>query len=142
MRRTFLLLSVVCIIIFSSCTVIQEMQVDYDRSVEFAKEFCITLLNDDLEQAKEYLHPYSAPNKDRLTDFILKLEESNDISFSDGIEIKNTTFKKMAKFDNIYGGSVYSFQFDMSIGDKETTMFFEVVDNDIGYGIFYFGIIE
>ncbi len=141
MKKIFILLLVICILPLASCTAINELQEGYDNAIVFAKNFCSLLVNDDFENAKECLHPSAAPNKDRLENFLAKLEETNEIDFSNGFEIKNTTFKGMAYLHDAYIGSEYDFQFDVSIDNKEITMFFVVVDNDIGYGIFYFGII-
>ena len=118
------------------------MQQGYDDSVNFAKEFCNMLVVNDFENAKGFLHPSSAPNKDRLKSFINTIESTNDIDFSNGFEIKNTVYRKTSYFDNAYEGSAYSFQFETYISNKTVNIFFVVVDNDIGYGIFYFGIIE
>ena len=49
--------------------------------------------------------------------------------------------KERAYYDAYYGGSYYKFQFELLINSKTLNLYFVIVDNDIGYGIFYFGII-
>ena len=141
MKKTLILLIIVICFNLVGCWPVDDMKQGYNQSVNFAKEFCVTLMNDDMELAKSYLHPSSAPNQDRFESFVANLERTNEIEFASGFEIKNTIFKQLGYYDASYGGSYYRFQFELLINSKTLNIYFVIVDNDIGYGIFYFGII-
>lgn len=146
MKKILVIVLVVCMFNLAGCNIIfgtlNDLEKEYDKSVDFAKQFCLTLSNDDFEASKEYLHPSSSPSKDGLSKFVSKMEETNEIDFSNGIEIKNVEFKRMGAYIPEYRGSIYNFTFELSVSNKVINMFFLVVDNDEGYGVFYFGVIE
>lgn len=142
MKKVLLLFLVICILNLSGCVVMQEMQEGYDNAVEYAKEFVDEFTKGNFEQAKIYLHPTSSPNKDRLESVVSKLEEMYGVDFNQELETKNVVWKGIAYYDNAFEGKFYDFQFEILIGEKMVNMFFVVVDNNIGYGIFYFGIVE
>lgn len=133
-------LLVICILFFSSCDNILTLDQDIDSAQHTVNSFCCVL--DDIDLAKSFLHPFSAPNKDRLDGFIINLQKVYDIDFSNGVKINNIELEGFSLNDLSYNGSVYMFTVELFANNKEINMLFTVVENEYGYGIHSFSIIE
>ena len=77
MKKITSILILVIIISLTGCSslsdVLSDVINDSQRAVAVAEEFCIAL-SEDMEKAKEYLHPDSTPSKDELQAFIEEIE--------------------------------------------------------------------
>lgn len=139
MKKIVILLAI-CILFFSSCDNVLTLDQDIDSAQQTVNSFCCVL--DDIDLAKSFLHPFSAPNKDRLNDFIINLQKAYDVDFSNGVKINNIEIEGFSLNDLSYNGSVYMFTVELSANHSTINMFFTVVDNNHGYGIHSFAIIE
>ncbi len=140
MKRIVVIILVICTLLFSGCAVLQEMKEGTKEAMTLSNEFCSALSEGDIDAAKECLHTESTPNKSELAQYISSLEQKYNIDFSTGIVLKKATSTESAYYDSRYDGSVYSFTYNAVIGGKSTYMFFTIVKNDNGYGIYNFGI--
>ncbi len=135
MKKLVAILLIFCALFFSSC----DIQGSIDNAKVFSENFVKTL-DDDLDNARIYLHPDFWPGEERLDAFINQLERANDIDFSDGVEIVNCEWRAYGVYDGNYDGSLYKYSFELSVGEKLITMFVLVIENNKGYGVKYFGV--
>ena len=140
MKKLFAVIILLCTIFLSSCGILKELKAGMDDAMILVENFCIALADDDLDGAKEYLHSNSTPSKDGLASFVLKLEQTNNIDFSDGVAFKRRTAAASTYYDSKYDGSVHEITYTMVISKKTIDFFFVVVSNDNGYGIYNFGV--
>lgn len=112
-----------------------------DKSEKHVKDFCNALATSN-EEAKKYIHPNSRLIGEKFDDFVAKLEEFNEIDFSSGIEIKECKIVSYTQLALLNGGDEYEYRCQLDVAGKTVKMFFIVSDNDEGYGIYSFGVIE
>ena len=138
MKRVLIVVLCICTLLLSSCTLYQEIVGGIDGATTFAEEFCISLADDNFDNAKSYLcSDYSAPSKEDFEKYIAKLEDFNKIDFSEGIKIINRSDNG---WSGVNGNYAYEIVFETLVGEKEVNLFFVVVKSDNNYGIFSFGI--
>lgn len=137
-------LSLICIFFIlsclSSCSIFRELKEGLDEAFVLIEDFCYALANDDIESAKGFLHLDSTPSKDNLSTFILNLEQTHQIDFSDGVVFKRRAASRSAYYDSSYDGTVHEVEYKIVIGGVSVDLFFTIVDNNMGYGIYSFGI--
>ena len=135
---TLCLILCLCIFALTGCGRYIQIVKNMDGAAEFAKEFCVTLSDEDTEKAKQYLcDEYSVPSKDDFERYILKLETYNEIDFSKGITILSCTKNGWSTVSRKY---TYEIICDVLVGEKEIALFFEVSHSENGYEIFSFGV--
>ena len=100
----------------------------------------MALAYDDIENAREYLHPDWISQNGNFENYILKFEKENNVDFSNGIAIRNRYDGTATAFTTEYNGSIYELEIDVVIGNQELTLYFLIVDNDVGYGIYDFRV--
>ena len=140
MKKRLAIILVLCTLCLSSCGILKELKAGMDEAIILVEDFCTALANDDFDTAKGYLHPDSTPKQDELSTFITKLEQTHSIDFSDGVSFKRRTDAGSTYYDSDYDGSVHEIEYEISVGSVTTHIFFVVVKNDNGYGIYNFGI--
>ena len=112
-----------------------------DKAETHVKDFCNALATSN-EEAQKYIHPNSRLIGEKFDSFVAKLEEFNEIDFSSGIEIKECKIVSYTQFALLNGGDEYEYRCQLDVAGKTVKMFFIVSDNDEGYGIYSFGVIE
>ena len=132
MKKFLVILLIFSTICLSSC--------NFDKAQVYGNEFCYALAENN-EIAKEYLHPSSKLNEENFDKFIDKLEQFNQIDFSNGLEIINSSFVSLT-YGVVWEAYKYEYTYEILINDKTIKMFCVIIDNVKGYGIYSFGIIE
>lgn len=128
---TILILSIASL---SGCYLFKIDLVDARGAVSFAEEFCLAL-GEDIELAKEYLSSDSTPSKDNLQDFIEEIELENDVSFSDGVALKNRDGFSF-HFESYYSPvCAYEFGCEIVVGNSVVNLLFVVEKEQNGYSI-------
>ena len=89
------------------------------------------------EEAEAYLHSERPAS---LQEFFDSVEESEELDFQSGIEVKKYTGFSTAYYDSSVQGSTYSLNMIATVGDKEVDKYIEIVRNDNGFGIYNFKI--
>ena len=141
MKRIMIAITILCSMMLSGCGIIEELRSGSDASVVLCEDFCTAISSDDFNTARKYLHPDSTPSAADLKEFLSNLEADFEIDFSDGLVLKRRKGSGMTYYDSIYDGSVYELTYEIVLGGSEIDMFFTVVKNDIGFGIYAFGVI-
>lgn len=124
----------------SGCTIFQQLLEEADKAVVVAEEFCFALANDDMDNAKSFLHPNWETKKGSFEKYLLDFESKNGIDFSDGVAIKSRFDKAATAYDSNYDGSIFKIGISIFVGNKELKLYFIIVDNTSGYGIYDFGL--
>lgn len=140
MKKIVALCLVLSMLFLGGCTIFEHFFAEADKANNFVEEFCFALAYDDIDKAKEYLHPDWQSTHDNLEDYVEKFENENDIDFANGVAISRRFYQHVKTYTSEYGGAVYEFGISIVIGDKIINMSFMVVDNDVGYGIYDFGL--
>ena len=112
-----------------------------DKAEMCVKDFCNALVTSN-DEAKKLIHPNSRLIGEKFDNFVAKLEEFNEIDFSSGIEIKECKIVSYTQLALLNGGDEYEYMCRLDVAGKIVKMFFIVSDNDEGYGIYSFGVIE
>jgi len=123
-----------CMLCLSGCYLFKIDFVDARRAISFAEEFCLAL-GEDIELAKEYLSSDASPSKDNLQDFIEEIELENDVSFSDGVALKDRdgfTFN-LEPYDSPV--CTYKFSCEIVVGNSVINLLFAVRSDENGYSI-------
>ena len=123
-----------------SCSTFEQLINETNDALEFSEEFCLALAYDDIENAKEYLHPDWISQNGNFEDYILKFEKENKVDFSNGVAIRNRYDGTPTAFTTEYNGRIYELKIDVVIGNQELTLYFLIVDNNVGYGIYGFQV--
>lgn len=144
MKRVLVILICICVLFITSCSLTDKINNNFAKAIDLSEKFCLSLETNDMEKAKEYLCPtYSTPRKDDLEKYITKLETYNNIDFSQGVTITNSTqYGWWASNTLYYGYDVYEIVLDMLVDGKEISLFFKVAqsENDSMLSILSFGI--
>ena len=140
MKKIFAIILMFCMFCLSSCGILKELKGGMQEATVLVEDFCTALSNDDFNTAKEYLHPDSTPSKAELYSYVIKLEQTNGVDFSDGVAFKRRNGVGSTYYDSNYDGSVHEIEYDIVVGGISKDFFFTVVKNDNGYGLYNFGI--
>ncbi len=140
MKKLITILIMLSILCLMSCSTFEQLINETNDALEFSEEFCLALAYDDIENAKEYLHPDWISQNGNFEDYILKFEKENKVDFSNGVAIRNRYDGTSTAFTTEYNGSIYELKIDVVIGNQELTLYFLIVDNNAGYGIYGFQV--
>jgi len=132
MKKLLILLLIFSTICLSSC--------NFDKARAYGNEFCYALAESN-DVAKERLHPTSKLNGEAFEKYIAKLEQFNEIDFSEGLEIIDSSFTSSA-WGVVWNGYKYEYTYEIFVSNKTIIMFCIILDDSQGYGIYSFGIIE
>lgn len=138
MRKLLILLLLLAFFV-SGCSIEdREMWlVNKQKAISMAEKFCFAIAYDDINGAKDYLHPDS-PLHDNLPVFISEIEQDGGFDFSDGVAIMDRELGEGTTYDSTYKGGVHAFTLEVVVNGKTHKLSFEVVDNEKGFGIFSF----
>ena len=132
MKKFLVLLLIFSTICLSGC--------DFNKAETYGNKFCYALAKSN-DAAKECLHPASKLNGEEFEKFITKLEQFNEIDFSEGLEIIDSSFTSAA-WGVVWNGYKYEYTYELLMGEKTIMMFCVILDDGEGFGIYSFGIIE
>ena len=122
----------------TGCSILKETS---ERAKNTTNEFFNYVTSDDYEGASTMLHPDGNINASNLDDYLLSIEESCNIDFSNGFKINSTTSINIQSGDNDYDdGTVYEVNYKTTIDGKYLDLYIIIVDNDNGFGVYYFTI--
>ena len=140
MKKLFLFVSLLSILFLSSCDIFKQLKEELDQAIEYSKEFCELLKDEDYNNAVTYLHSEYEMDAEELCSYIQELERKNKVDFSDGIEYEKNISFSSTYYTSEYHGSAYEFTFKALIGNEKVEIYFTIIKNDNGYGIYSFGI--
>lgn len=136
MRKiSLLLVSFLLLVSLCGCKFIKESS-EYTRNT--TEEFFSYISQNDYFNAKNLLHPDSYPSKDTLEFYILGIEGSYDIDFSDGVIIKSSKEFSFTGYTSEFGGSTYEVTYSVTISGKKLDLYVFLLKNDNGNGIYRF----
>lgn len=137
MKKIIAIILILNALFLLGCDFYQQMQDESYKASELAEKFCFALAFDEIEKAKGYLHPDWEANNGALEDYVIQFEQVNSIDFSNGVAIKKRLRETYVMYTNklMYEPGIMIF-----VGDKKLKMYFRVIDNDAGYGIYDFGL--
>ena len=142
MKKILIFVLLFSMLSLSGCAMFKELRAGMDDATTLIEEFCTALADDDLTAAQSKMHPESTPPKSELSAYVSKLEQNNNVDFSNGVAFKRRSSTSATYYDSQYDGSVYENTYEIVVGNKAVDVFFVVVKNDKGYGIYSFGIVE
>ena len=140
MKRLIAIILALCTLSLSGCAVFQELQDGMGEAFGTVVAFCEALEEDNFDAAATLLHAQGTLNKENLSAKIAKLEQTHGIDFSDGITFKHRTSFSSSYYTSEYDGSAFEATYEILVGKVSVTLFFTVVRNDAGYGIYHFGL--
>lgn len=130
------LIAVICcfsILSFVSC----DGGIDKDEAKSFINDFFAAIVAEDYEKAETFLHPERPAD---LKEFLLGVEQTQNLDFQAGIEIDRYTNFSSAYYDSTVGGSTYELTMRTNVGENTVKITVEIVQNENGYGIYNFVI--
>lgn len=136
MKKSIVFLLILCLVYLTGCQFPGINFKNIRESISIAEDFCLAL-SEDIELAKEYLHPDSSPSKDQLQAFIEEIEQQQNVRFSDGVALKDRDGVVMEA--DIYDPSIcrYSFVCEIVVGTKAIKLSFTLRKDDSGYSIIH-----
>ncbi len=141
-KKTLTLLLALCVLCFSGCSIMDNMEEGMLQAVNITEKFCDAIVKNDLSTAKNYLHQNSTPSAQNLANYIFQLEKTYNIDFSDGISFKQRVAFEISYYNSNYGGSVYSNTYKTTVGKTEIYLLFVVVKIDNVYTLHEFGVAD
>ena len=136
MKKLIAIMLVIIIFSVAGCQCYEFNPTHAWGAVSFAEDFCLAL-SEDIELAKEFLHPDSTPSKDNLSTFIEEIEQKNDILFSNGVALKEVKGFEFEPESNNSSISVYKFSLKIVVGIRPINLSFSVRMDDNGYSIMH-----
>ena len=124
----------------SSCKIFEEMKTGLEEAKLIVEEFCKELDNENYGNAKSYLHENAYIKQSEFNTYVNSIESENGFAFIDGIVLKKCVGVESTYYNSSYDGSVNELTYSCIIGGKSVYMFFVIIDNDNGQGIYSFGI--
>lgn len=140
MKRLLAIILALCTLSLSGCAIFEQLQDGMGEAFGTVVAFCEALEEENYDAAATLLHAQSTLNKENLSAEIAKLEKTHGIDFSDGITFKHRTSFSSSYYTSEYDGSAYEASYEIFVGKVSVTLFFTVVRNDSGYGIYHFGL--
>ena len=131
---------VVAVLVIAAVLSLSSCGIDKDEAKEDMLSFLEAVEAERFDDAKALLHPELI---EKTTDFataIHSLEERCGIDFSDGITINKTVNMQYSLYNSDYNGSGYELTFYATVGEADVYITLRVVENNDGYGVYYFGV--
>ena len=104
-----------------------------DEAKSHINGFLAEIEKGDYQSASDYLHAERPAN---LELFFEGIEKDDGVDFQQTITVKKYTGFSSSYYDSTVGGSTYSLDMVVTVGDDELTLSVEVVKNDNGFGIY------
>lgn len=136
MKKLIAVLLIICTLTLSGCGIRESI----DNAKIYSDDFVKSLA--DVEKMKSLLHVDYWLEGEEVNQLIAQIEKTNDIDFSNGVEIVDCNWNSWTGFDGIHNGSVHQHTYKLEVSGKVVTMFVIVVDNNVDYGVMYFGIYD
>ncbi len=111
--------------------------IDGDRAKGTIADFLAAVEKEDFEAANSYLHPERPAD---LKQFFDNVESEKQVDFQSGIKILRYTSVSSAHYDSTVDGSTYETTLQAEIDGKKLSITIEIVENDVGYGIYNFTV--
>ncbi len=132
LRNGLALLLVVCLSlgVFCSCG-------DFDTAgaKEHIADFFKEVSAKDYVGAASYLHP-SRQGKANLEQYFSTLKQREGLQFEKGVTLDRYTATEIAFYTTDVDGTSYRNTIQATIGDKAAVIEIEIVENELGYGIY------
>ena len=120
-------------ILLSSCS----GGINSQEAKSHINSFLAEIEKSDYQSASTYLHIERPAN---LEAFFEGIEKDKGIDFQQTITIKEYTGVSFSYYDSTVGGSTYSLDMVIVVGDDEFTLSVELVRNNNGFGIYNLNI--
>ena len=127
-KASALLLLLVLILSLSACA----NAIKGNEARDHVKNFFAEVAEGDFKEAKTYLHTDQTGD---LEDFFNSLEQTRQVDFQDGIEIKRTTGVHISFYSSDVDGCKYELSMILTVSEKELPVTVTLVRNDNGFGI-------
>lgn len=137
MKKLIVLILIIFVFALSGCG----MSESASEAKLYGNNFILSLI-DGGENTISFLHTNHWPGQERVDDFISQLERANEIDFSDGVEIVDCEWNMSALHSSSFNGRANQYTYELLVSGKTVYMFVVVVDNDVDYGVMYFGIYD
>lgn len=144
---TRILLAILCLVLsfaICSCTQIEEIQKEAERVIAFAEQIATVVETQDLEKAKELIHPDSKITEEYIKEKLENNEKLNSIDVEnltiEDVSIASIGEPKMVMNDPNLGGNVYELEAQVMIGDTPVEIVIILLSNDAGMGFYDFDI--
>ncbi len=124
--------AVFCLIAFSLCLA---GCIKGDDAKQLTKDFLQAIEDEDYEKGETYLHPDYKVN---IQKEIAKIEARENVDFSNGVEIDKYHGFSSSLHASKVDGSIFELDLTIKVDNKTLEMYIAIVDNDDGYGIYYF----
>ena len=116
-------------VLLSSCS----GGINSDEAKSHINSFLAEIETGDYQAASTYLHVDRPAN---LELFFEGIEKDKGIEFQQIITVKKYTGVSSSYYDSTVGGSTYSLDMVIVVGDDELKLSVEIVKNDNGFGIY------
>ena len=126
--------AVFCLIAFSFCFA---GCIKGDDAKKLTKDFLEAIDDEDYEKGETYLHPNYNLN---IKKEIEEIEARKNVDFSNGVEIDKYHGFSSTLYASEVDGSEFELDFTIIVDGKRLEAHISIVDNDDGYGIYYFEI--
>ena len=103
-----------------------------EESIECVKSFAQTLVDGDIESAKDYLHPNCTPSRDEIEQYVEQVLEEKDIDFTENVEFAFDAFDPQITSEHVK----YDIKGHATIGDQVVTLKLGVMKDESGLGIY------
>ena len=153
MKKALIVLLILCNVFLLSCEGIltsfefaftgrEEFFAEQQKAIALGENFCFALSDDDIQTAESYLHPDSPLCNDALPISVLLIELVNEVDFSRGVAFSDrelgTSYANLQNLEGYHQGYCYCFTLKVVIEGKIIKLYFEVVSNEKGFGIYTF----
>ena len=129
---TLIMLILPLTLCFTSCE-----SEDTNKAKEYIISFLTEVREGDFDSAKEHLHPSF---DDDIEVFFNEVEDVFGVDFQEGITILRYTNTYTSLYNSEYDGFGYELTMEIEVSGYTLQITVLVVENDIGYGIYYIEI--
>ena len=139
MKKTFALFVALIMLVLpiTLCLTSCSGGIDTDKAKEHIISFLTEVREGNFDGAKEHLHPSF---NDDIEKYFNAVESAYRVDFQSGITVLRNTNIHISMYDSRYNGSGYELTMDIEVSGDELEITVVVVENDIGYGVYYIEI--
>ncbi len=128
---------IVCVVLcLSSCSFIEEMQLEVQKAENFAQEITVLIQNPTVEKAQELVHPSSPLTPEAVVDMVRNNEKLSSLDLSQDIKVSEIGDIDLSYKDETLGGNVYTLQCQILVGDTPVDVLVTLLSNDAGFGLY------
>ena len=141
MKFTKILLCSLCLLLcFSSCTLINRVKQETEKTVAFTGDFVQLVEEPSVEKAEELLHPQSNLSPETVLEKIQGNDKLANLDFSQEITVGEISDVKILPQDAELGGNVYSIDCQILVGDTPINVSLTILSTEDGFGLYDFEI--